>query len=466
MSLQADDRLDSALSGPTDDRPMTGWAGPVPASLAYRARALAEEVARRVSDPQRLVELAVLSADQAEHPMGWQYPGFAHGHAGVSLLHLAAARAAGDGPARERAERTAFDFIREAVAGTRIVPLEEPGLFAGTSGLALCMADCVAAEPRFGPSLDRLHRSLAEQVAEMHLPHVERGVSDSDYDLISGASGILGHLLTVDGPDAVMLAAIDRLVGYLVWLGGTPDDRTVPHRWMITPAQYSPHELMGPPAGGYLNLGVAHGVPGMAAALAAAIRTGHRAPGDTAALRRMTSWIAAGLRRDEFGPFWPSVVSVSERGGELDSEAVTDQLAWCYGTAGVSACLLAVADATDDTALRRTAVEAFEAVLRRARVVASSTPTLCHGRAGLLAICLEFAATGASPLAAQHLPLLLEEVVGFADDTRPLLFVDQEQPGVLVDSPAVLTGACGVALTLFAATAEHRPSWLRAFLTR
>lgn len=465
MSLQAADRPDSMPSEP-DDPTVMAWAGPVPGSSARRARALAEEVARRVSDPQRVVELAVLAADQAEHPMGWQYPGFAHGHAGVSLLHLAVADAACDRSDRERAQQTAFTFIREAVAGTRIAPLEDPGLFGGTSGLALCVAECVAAEPRFGPSLDRLHRSLAEQVMQMHLPHVEREVSDSDHDLISGASGILGQLLAADEPDTAMRSAIDRLVGHLVWLGGVPDDPTVPHRWLIAPARYSPHELMGPPAGGYLNLGAAHGVPGTAAALAAAIRAGYRAPGDTAALLRMTSWIVACLRHDAFGPFWPSVLPVSERGEQLVPEAVTDQLAWCYGTAGVSVCLLAVADATGDVELRRTAAEAFEAVLRRARAVPSPTPTLCHGRAGLLAACLEFAATGASPLAVRHLPVLLEEVIGFADPTRPLLFVDQEQPGVLVDSPAVLTGACGVALTLLAAISPHRPSWLRAFLTR
>lgn len=450
-----------AASDPT----VTTWAGAVPADLARRAREVADEVALRVSTSQQVLELAVRSADQAEHPMGWQYPGFAHGHAGVSLLHLAAARAAGGGE-RDRAESVAFDFIREAVAGTRIAPMSDPGTFGGVAGLALCVADCARVEPRFGPSLERLHESLAEQVLAMHLPHVECGVSDADHDLVSGAAGVVVHLLSVDRPSPAVLAAIDRLVGYLAWLGGSPDDPSVPHRWMIAPARYSPHEQMGPPAGGYLNLGAAHGVPGAAAALAAAGRAGYRVPGDTAALRRMTSWIVGAAHADEHGLLWPSVVAVSEDGDEIPPDTATDQLAWCYGTAGVAAALLSVADSTGDAELRWLAVEAFEAVLRRAVVTPSPTPTLCHGRAGLLAICLEFAATGASPLAADHVSLLLVDVLDAADPRHPLVFRDEEQPGVLVDSPALLTGATGVALTLYAAIDQDRPAWLSAFLTR
>lgn len=141
MSLQADrDRFEAVRPVTAGDPIVTTWAGAVPADLARRAREVADDVVLRMSTPQQVLELAVRSADQAEHPMGWQYPGFAHGHAGVSLLHLAAARAASGGE-RDRAESVAFDFIREAVAGTRIAPMSDPGTFGGVAGLALCVAD-------------------------------------------------------------------------------------------------------------------------------------------------------------------------------------------------------------------------------------------------------------------------------------------------------------------------------------
>ena len=96
----------------------------------------------------------------------------------MALLHLAAARAASDAAARAHALEVAFDYIREAVFGTQIEPLDSPGIFSGTSGLALCLADCCVEEPRFRPSLARLHDSLTEQVLALELPREERGVSD------------------------------------------------------------------------------------------------------------------------------------------------------------------------------------------------------------------------------------------------------------------------------------------------
>ncbi|MET9266714.1 lanthionine synthetase C family protein [Amycolatopsis sp. NPDC004079] len=442
------------------------WHGAVPADIADRALSCATEIAHRLSDPDRLLDLIVDSADQSEHPMAWQFPAFAHGHAGVALVHLHAAQAAATEAEGEALRQAAFDRVREAFTGTRAEPLDSPSLFAGIAGLALVLTDFAAYEARFEPSLERLHAQLAAKIAEQTPKRVERAVADSDYDMISGAAGVLAYLCSVPEPSEELRIAGGRLADYLIWLGEPPADPSLHWRWLVAPEFVPPaaRYRAGYP-GGYLNVGLSHGLPGVVAALAAAWRTGIRRPGHLAALGRMIDWLMGVRTADEDGPMWPADIPVDAAGACVPVSG-HDQLSWCYGTAGVSAALLAAADALDDDALRASAVESFEAVLKRTEHSPITSPTLCHGMAGVLLICLDFAARTDSATASEAVPVLLTKLLAFADPDRPLLFADEEISENLVDSPALLSGASGVALTLLTAVAVRRPAWLRAFLTR
>ncbi|MGC4867342.1 lanthionine synthetase C family protein [Micromonospora sp. DT53] len=448
------------------EKPVRTWHGAIPAELAERARHLAGEVAERIDDGDRVLDLIVTSAEQAEHPMGWYYPSFGQGHAGLALLPLHAARQA-VGARREALRQSAFGLLREAFGATRAEPLDGPGVFAGMSGLALVLSEAVEAEPRFGPSLVRLHEQLAERVTSWDLPRVERGVADQHYDMISGAAGALAYISGVADPGERLGQAAEILVDHLIWLGGTPDDPVLPWRFLIAP-EMLPEQVRDRSGyeGGYLNLGMSHGVPGVIAALAGAWRAGLRRPGHEEVLREMTRWVLEVRKNDSHGPLWTGDVPVGIPPARTGDTVLRDQLAWCYGTAGVSAALLTVADALGDDEVRTVAVEGYEAVLQRTREFPVLSPTLCHGLAGLLVICLEFAATTNSELAREFVPVLLAEVMDYAAPDRPLVFADEDRPGNLVDSPSLLNGAPGVALSLLAATAQRRPAWFRAFLAR
>ncbi|MET9973165.1 lanthionine synthetase LanC family protein, partial [Streptomyces sp. NPDC006356] len=264
------------------------WVRVTDTPLVDRARRLIGLVTERTTDTDQLTDLALRTAEQAERPVGWYPPSLASGQAGSALLHLYAARA------RLGTLSNAFGHIREAVLSTQVEPLEEHGLFSGTSGLALALADFTRDEPRFRPSLDRLNERLAEQVLASELPRTERAVSDLHYDLITGAAGTLAYLSSVQHPTQQVRDAAARLIAYLVWLAEPARTPGTAHRWLITPEYYPPvagyHERY---PHGYLNLGFSHGVPGVAAALASAWEAGHRHPGQLAAVDTLTSWIRA-----------------------------------------------------------------------------------------------------------------------------------------------------------------------------
>ncbi|MEU2855995.1 lanthionine synthetase C family protein [Streptomyces syringium] len=432
------------------------WEAPwLPEPLARQAKHTARQIASRLSSPDSLPHLAARAAAQSGYPV-WDGTTLSHGHAGLALLHLYAARTGGGETDRERA----FSFLRAAFEHTHAEPLVAPGIFGGTSGLAMVLADCRTDEPRFESSLQNLHDRMAEQVLAIGWP--DSGIADNDYDVISGAAGILGYLCTEPGQNGRLCAATDQVLDFL--LGLIADSPTL-DRLVIAPEQYPREDYRKDYPHGYVNVGFAHGIPGIAAALAAAWRSGRRSSRLRTALDATINWLLSVQLADEHGPLWPRGVPLTSDGTQtVRSDHLHDQLAWCYGTAGVSAALLEVAHAIGDETLRTTSVQAFESVLRRGpsrRTVLS--PTLCHGMAGLVTICTVFAALGRSEQAAAALPSLVEELLAYADSGLPLLFADQDEPGNFVDDPGLLTGAAGVGLTLFAVTAEHRPSWHTAF---
>jgi len=211
---------------------------------------------------------------------------------------------------------------------------------------------------------------------------------------------------------------------------------------------------------GYLDLGMAHGLAGLLAALAILYREREPpVPGITGALRRGCERLGATVLRPAVaapavltGPVWPRYVPLAPNGVPVGSGPV-HRPSWCYGTAGMARALVLAADVLGDAGYRALAFEAS------AELGTSKSPTVCHGSAGLALASAhrlwEFGGdTGhlAAPLLAAY------------DATVPLGYRDVEASGGPVDNPGVLTGAAGVAMVLSALDASSPPAWSRLLL--
>ncbi|MFD6230093.1 lanthionine synthetase LanC family protein [Streptomyces sp. NPDC060232] len=405
----------------------------LPADLAGRATAVADLIGERLDTPARADAAAVRAARQTDTPF-WAGASLSEGHAGLALLHLHAARStakAGTGE-REKGVERACAFMRAAFCATREEPLDHPGLFDGTAGLAFALQDLCRDEPRLRPSLGRLHEQLARQVLAADWPEQPGAVADHHYDLVYGAAGIAVQLCAAP-TSPVVEEALERCLRYLVWGAATPNRAVA----------------------GRLDTGMSHGAAGIAAALATAWRLDRRVPGHRAALDGLTGWLLAVGRGDGRRLQWPRAVPTD------DGEAVPS---WCHGTGGVAAGLLAVARATGDRSLQDRAFAALDGLLDRVDAGdVPRSPTVCHGLAGLAALAHEFAAHGSTG-AARALPRLARRLVDAADPDLPLVYRDHETTGHVVDNPGLLTGAAGVALTLRTLATGHRPTWWTALL--
>jgi hypothetical protein len=355
---------------------------------------------------------------------------------------------------------TAHGFLTTAARGAERRPRVPPGLFGGLSGLAFATASLSRDGARYQRLLATLDEALAPRAAALGagLRGQDPGAV-SEFDVISGASGVTAYLLKRD-TGGVLPEVLRGLVSL-----AEPGDG--PPRWMTPPQLLGDASMVRLYPSGNLNCGLAHGIPGPLAVLALALGSGVEVRGQVDAVRRLADWLVAHRVDDQWGVNWPTAVPLPAPGVPDPDRTMLrpSRSAWCYGSPGIARALWFAGDALGDARLRELAVEAMQAVLRRPvnqRQIES--PTFCHGVAGLLQIVLRFAHdTGLAAFAAAAAELV-DQLLATYEPERPLAYASLEPGPNPVDRAGLLEGAPGVAMTLLAAATDAEPSWDRLFV--
>jgi lantibiotic biosynthesis protein len=472
-----------------------GPTGLLDASTSAAALAVAAEVAARVADPARVARLVAVAAAQTAHPTSvhWRNHAVGQGHAGLALLfdaldhHL-------PGAGWDRAAHHHLALAARAAEGLARPPA---GLFAGLAGIGL-VASCLSGDgSRYRRLLATIDQALVARTPDLvgaldgparwgrdvtggsEPDRSERkavagagpggsagGQAVREFDLISGLAGVGAYLLlrrAEPGPAAALRAVLDRLVEL------TGSDAAGP-RWRTPPDALSPDERTRYP-NGYLNCGLAHGIPGPLAVLALALREGIEIPGLAEAVAATAAWVATHRADVPSGPNWPNAIPLPDRpvgapaaAGSPEGEGGA-RAAWCYGGPGVAASLRLAGEALGQPGHRDLAAAALSAALARpAGERRTDSPTFCHGQAGLLAVTATFARSTGAPALRRAATALAADLLDQFDPAAPLGYRDLEAGGRAVDQPGLLTGAPGVALALLSATSPAEPDWGRLFL--
>jgi hypothetical protein len=357
---------------------------------------------------------------------------------------------------------TAHGYLTPAARGAEQAGYLPPGIFAGLSGLAFA-AWCLS---RNGSRYQRLLRAVEAVVLPQTgtlasaLSQHQGGVSVSQFDLISGLSGIGAYLLCRQESEEAT-ATLRAVLSSLVALTGPAQG---------VPPWYTPAHLMGDETiarlypNGNLNCGLAHGIPGPLALMALALRHGIEVEGLEDVIEHVAAWLDHHRVDDAWGVNWPTVVPLAPEGMSTSSEGPS-RAAWCYGSPGVARALWLAGEALDRPRYRDLAIEAMEAVYRRPiRERRIDSPTFCHGVAGLLQVTLRFACDAGLPLFAEAARTLSAQLLALYDPDSLLGYYSLEPGGQRVDQPGLLDGAPGVVLVLLAAAMDTEPIWDRLFL--
>jgi len=442
------------------------WQPVFTSTSAANAVAVATEVARRLNDPARLAAAVDAVSRQSSFASArtWHAAGIAQGYAGLALMCGYADACLHDG-----SDVVAHRHLAAAAAAARHSSRGD-GLFSGLGGLVFATSELARGGTRYRAFLTSLKNLVLPRIVAFGERLAGRsGMRAAEFDVISGAAGMVAFLLPLrDDPDAAHALRV-LLSGLTALLDETPDGLP---RW------FTPASMLGDPSTiahyphGNLNCGLAHGVPGPLAALALAHHDGVRVAGMGDAIRRTADWLVQERITDAWGVTWPYAVPlIASEGTPLRPapasarSSAASRSAWCYGGAGVARALWLAGEALDDDALRDVAIDAVETVLRRpASERGVSAPTLCHGVGGLLAVVLRFASDTRRPALIEGARALCGELLDAYEPETLLGFRDIELGGVRVDRPGVLDGAAGVALVLLAAATKTEPTWDRLFL--
>jgi hypothetical protein len=418
---------------------------------------VASEVAGRLADSAVLAAAVSASRRQTTFPLGirWREHTIAQGQAGLAVLY-AAMDASQPGRGWDRVGHAALAGAASAAERARRI---DGSLYTGLAGLGFAAVMLAAGRPRYDRFLTAVDRALLPVVAAeiRHLDREPGGCAVRQFDLISGLSGVGAYLLARrEVPDAAgalrdLLCCLARLLDA---------DRTPP-RWH-TPADHLDQDQRGWYPDGNLNCGLAHGLPGPLALLAISLRAGVVTDGTVEAARGAARWLAEHRLDDQWGPNWPNALPLAPVEGQPPAPA---RASWCYGSPGIARALWLTGEALDDDPSRELAVAAMRAALARPPELRGlSSPTFCHGSAGLLRITTRFATDTGLPDLAQAAAALAADLLGGFEPGSILGYRDVEPGGVRVDQPGLLSGAPGVALALLGAAAAAGPDWDRLFL--
>ncbi|MER5647363.1 lanthionine synthetase C family protein [Streptosporangium sp. NPDC002524] len=298
------------------------------------------------------------------------------GPAGIALLHIERART-GSGP---------WSTVQEwAAAMTRDPVVADPdtcGLYRGVPAVAFALH--TADQPVYADVLAVLDGHVAtitwrrliqahERIDSGRLPELR------EFDLVSGLTGIGVYLLHRYGGDDQLRGVLSYLVRLTEPL--TVDGEALPGWWCGTAAG---GELPQRWPGGHGNLGLAHGIAGPLALLATAMRRGTTVTGQAEAIDRICGWLEQWHCGAGADPWWPGMISQSERRTGTVRQSGPQRPSWCYGTPGLARAQQLAALALDDPQRQRRAEEALARCVAGEQLSLLGDASVCHGWAGLV----------------------------------------------------------------------------------
>ena len=364
------------------------------------------------------------------HPMGLD-----PGDLGLALVYSAADDLDPDGGWDE----VAHVHLSHAVEYFRHSPDLGGGLFSGTAGMAWVLAALSRGGTRYRQARADVDEQLLQRGRRLlaGFDTWDGGPATEEYDLVSGLTGVAWSLLHRHqlGPELKQLRSdivamfCERLVRQGAWAFYTPPER-------ITDFERQTHPQLH---GGYVNLGLAHGIAGPLAALGVAHQRGVTVAGLEDAAATLHQQVVGALRGTAYGPdvsyheFFPLR-------GFGQSEADLTRTAWCYGNPGLAVALRHATELLRGR-LGPSPVELLASVYRRPRSACLiDNPSLCHGWAGLLLI--ERLVLG-SPT-----EQTVRRLLDLAEATSVFGFRNVPSAGTVSDSPGFLEGSGGAAVAL------------------
>ena len=327
----------------------------------------------------------------------------------------------------------------------KIADRQQPGLYAGAARIAFAVGHLSA-----GDDADTACEAIEQSLARFLVQPTE------NYDLISGLVGIAVPVLQriTDGKASAASEPVARAI--LEHLERLARPMPTGLAWHTPPALLPQWQRELAPTG-YINLGLAHGIPGVVAILARYLTAGIEVERVRTLLDGAVAYLSAAAEPRP-GSRYPAWIP------EQRPESVPmSRVAWCYGDLGVAVALLSAATAAKRDDWRAEALGLAHGMAARPFELSHVVDMgLCHGAAGVAHLFNRLSqATGDAELAraadtwfARTLAMRRSDPIAGFPRGLPVDGAMTWDPGA-----DLLTGACGVGLALHAAISPVEPGW-------
>jgi lantibiotic biosynthesis protein len=419
------------------------------------------DIGHRLRNAPHVLKISRIAAQQSKymHEPGYRLRSLGQGPLGVALLYSELDRVLPG----EDWDQAADEYLALLQGEIAIEAHHTLGLFSGECGLLFVAHSLSRKEARY--------RQICSWAEKTILPAVQGYVGElalddyplpENYDLMNGAIGIGAALLSLVN-EPLASAALASLLNHLTWLGqrdivydihqfdhwyGSVELRTTQARWRAADSAY-------------VGYGMQRGLAGLIALLSLAVLNSSHVSAIPDALKALCAQVRQGMCRDEQGWYWSQVYA----GDAYHRSGWCTPFAWCTGTTGIARALWLAGRALGDQELCTLALECIaEAGQRFRRDPTLIGPSLCHGLAGVLLVCLRFARESGEPTLAGDVRAMTDRLLEMFESDRPFGYRAFEPEYIRVDSPWLLEGGSGVALALLATVSPTPPAWDRVML--
>lgn len=345
----------------------------------------------------------------------------------------------------------ALGYLDNAIAQIEEKPMP-PALYGGYAGIAWATSRIASLLPGDAPSLQE---DPCQYIDEHLLLLLKEGRLTNNYDLIAGLVGIGVYFLErhrAESPTSseALSLVIDRLLTL------SSEDKCG-LTWFTPPLLLPPHQRLAFPRG-YLNLGMAHGIPGIIAFLAKACKISPLREVTSRPLDAAVNW----LRSKEMPPSFPSTFPTVIADGHSPKRP---RLAWCYGDLGVASALMMAGQALDEPSWREQAIStAKRAALTSRDDSGVIDACLCHGAAGIAHLFSRFYNATGEDLFGQATAFWTRTTLAYCTPGHGAAGfvsynIDETGRNQWATDPGFLNGVSGIALVLHGLVSTQEPDW-------
>lgn len=237
------------------------------------------------------------------------------------------------------------------------------GLFQGRTGVLWALSKL---HVESGDNDDEKYAEACQFWKNISFQQIDSMASAGNFDLISGLVGVGIASLAIPGNEIASDLVLDHLLQI-----AKEDENGI---YWLTPAEFIPNPaLRSRYTEGLIDLGLAHGVPGVIAFISLYIRKRRRSPDLERILRLSLEWLSSQQQTD-----------LQSRFSYISGQPVNSRLGWCYGDLSVSIAMLQASTALDDPKYASLAHDTVAGTLQRTWQDGGLQDfSLCHGTSGI-----------------------------------------------------------------------------------